>query len=467
MDYTYKAVLKYLNTPLILSKPILNLHKIFKKFTSASYYKYAFDLLDILCQKAGYEDKKRIHHLSFTYLTVILYNCGNIPYLSNFDLMILCCFNLSIKVIENQADTPFLNKIKNIYKEKFNNYKKEEIVKAELICIKLLNYKINIITPYECLNYLINQLYKDKDKNIRKGLLEMAAKELEQKLLNINDYMDKKPMKIANEIIEIVKNKRNVVNYPILLKRKIIPTYNHLKINKVNKNEKKNEKIIIEKYNNSYDEVEIFKYTNNMGNKNKRSINSKIVLNHKNMNVITNITKQKKKIYNKPISLLLLNPGKNVSIFDKRTVSKDIKRNLVLNSSNIIKSYKKNDIELNSSIFNKTKYDSSSPNGSDGISSFIAYNNYGYNLNKYTSSRNVFKKPCLNKYKIKTYFTTSKKEFPSNNLKKDNNLSQECILEGDISKKLFLDKMKKKCFTNTSFLAKQENSLRSKIELQK
>ena len=31
----------------------------------------------------------------------------------------------------------------------------------------------------------------------------------------------------------------------------------------------------------------------------------------------------------------------------------------------------------------------------------------------------------------------------------------------------FLDKMKKKCFTNTSFLAKQENSLRSKIELQK
>ena len=50
------------------------------------------------------------------------------------------------KTIENQKVVPCLNKLKKIYKEKFINYQKEEIVKVELICIKLLNYKINLLT---------------------------------------------------------------------------------------------------------------------------------------------------------------------------------------------------------------------------------------------------------------------------------------------------------------------------------
>ena len=75
--------------------------------------------------------------------------------MTNFDLMILCCFELSIKELENQKQIPSLQKLKKIYEIKYNAYENKEIIKAELICIKLLNYNINILTYYDCLCYLI------------------------------------------------------------------------------------------------------------------------------------------------------------------------------------------------------------------------------------------------------------------------------------------------------------------------
>ena len=194
----YKEIMNELNIPLILSKPIANLHKIFIKYTSHPYYKYAFNLLQTLCDKTNYANKKRLLHMAFTYLTLILYNCGNIPYITNFDLMILCCFNLSIKTIQNQNIVPCLNKLKKIYKEKFINYQKEEIVKVEIICLKLLNYKINILTPYECLYYLLYTQEKNKNKDIRKKIIEIGIKELEMKLINnIKENIWKKPLDLA------------------------------------------------------------------------------------------------------------------------------------------------------------------------------------------------------------------------------------------------------------------------------
>ena len=234
----YKEIINSLNAPLILSKPISNLHKIFTKYTSHPYYQYAFNLLDSLCYKTNYDNKKRLLHMAFTYLTVILYNCGNIPYISNFDVMILCCFNLSIKTIENQKGVPCLNKLKKIYKEKFNHYQKEEIVKVELICIKLLNYKINLLTTYDCLYYLLNK--ENSNNNKDKNCLDLATKELEKQLINnIKENISKKPLDLAKEIIEKLNKKNNINKYPTLLKRKIVQCH---QLNKI-KNERRKKNI--------------------------------------------------------------------------------------------------------------------------------------------------------------------------------------------------------------------------------
>ena len=135
----YEKIINSLNIPLIPEENIiLTNHKIFQKYTSKLYFKYAYDLLDTLTKRTNYENKKRLLHTSFIYLTYILYNCGNIPYLSNFDLMIFCCFYLGVKVIIKQNKVPGLTKFKKIYSEKYSDYKNEAIVKAEIICIKLL-----------------------------------------------------------------------------------------------------------------------------------------------------------------------------------------------------------------------------------------------------------------------------------------------------------------------------------------
>ena len=190
----YEKILIELNIPLIPeTNPLFTKHKIFQKYTSHPYYKYAFDLLDTLCQKTNYENKKHLQHISFTYLTYILYNCGNIPYLSNFDLMILCCFYLAIKAIIKQNTIPCLNKVKKIYIEKYNNYKNEEIIKAEIICLKLLKYKINILTVYDCFYYLLNY---------NQDLFNKALTKFEdEKMLNIKEYIYQDPFDLAKEII--------------------------------------------------------------------------------------------------------------------------------------------------------------------------------------------------------------------------------------------------------------------------
>ena len=140
---------------------------------------------------------------------------------------------------------PCLNKLIKIYKEKFSNYRKEEIVKVELICIKLLNYKINILTPYECLYYLIYSEYINKDEKKLKDVLELATKELEKQIINnINENISKKPFDFAKEIINNINDKRNKVKYPKILKRKIVPLSQKMSLDKKKIEKKDNEKYI-------------------------------------------------------------------------------------------------------------------------------------------------------------------------------------------------------------------------------
>ena len=193
---------KILNNPLIDTKLKENKHLIFMKYTSEAYYKYSIDLLETLCQKSKYENKKLLFHTSLNFLLKILYSCGNIPCLNNYDLLILCSFSLGVNSIVNQHKSPSLNKLKRIYPEKYSSYENEDIKIGEIISIKLLNYNINLLTPYECIFYLLN---KNKEYLY---LLDSCIQELDNIIFKgAKKYVFKRPIDIAKESIETIKFK--------------------------------------------------------------------------------------------------------------------------------------------------------------------------------------------------------------------------------------------------------------------
>ena len=425
----YEEILNELNTPLISEQDSIYLnHKIFQKYTSQPYYKYAFDLLDTLCKKTNYQNKKQLLHISFTYLIYILYNCGNIAYLSNFDIMILCCFYLAIKAIIKQNTIPCMSKFKKIYIEKYNNYKNEEIIKAEIICLKLLKYKINILTVHDCLYYL---LYNNQD------LFNKALENYEnEKMLNINDYIYKKPLDLAKEIIHNLDIKVKL-KYPKIIKKKII-------LNSTNIN--------ISKYQNKTNRGIASNFCNNKNDNQIDKNSSKNFIYNKFSTIVNSKNSQ--------ISLLFPKTEKHYSIYKKNSSKKNKnKSNNVLNSSNLVNSFSKMDIELNSSPFNNTNC-SSSPCGSDGLSSFVQQNNSGINkLTKYgnNSPNEIFQKPCLYKKNMKTSFILYKKSNRYINTKTNLDLSQEKILEDSP-----IDKIKDCYLSNTFYSKRKRNEYKNK-----
>ena len=425
----YEEILNELNTPLISEPDSIYLnHKIFQKYTSEPYYKYAFDLLDTLCKKTNYQNKKQLLHISFAYLTYILYNCGNIAYLSNFDIMILCCFYLAIKAIIKQNTIPCMSKFKKIYIEKYNNYKNEEIIKAEIICLKLLKYKINILTVYDCLYYLLNN-----NQNLFNKALENYENE---KMLNINDYIYKKPLDLAKEIIHNLDIKVKL-KYPKIIKKKII-------LNSTNIN--------ISKYQNKTNRVISTNFCNNKNDNQIDKNSSKNFIYNKFSTIVNSKNSQ--------VSLLFPKTEKHYSIYKKNSSKKNKnKSNNVLNSSNLVNSFSKMDIELNSSPFNNTNC-SSSPCGSDGLSSFVQQNNSGINiLTKYgnNSPNEIFQKPCLYKKNMKTSFILYKKSNRYINTKTNLDLSQEKILEESP-----IDKIKDCYLSNTFYSKRKRNEYKNK-----
>ena len=154
MEGIYNEILLSKNNPLFKEKISFENHKIFYKYTSQKYFYYIYDVLDILCKKSPFENNSSVFHMSLYFILKLLYNCKNTPHLSNLDLIIFNCFSLGIKSITKQKYFPLINNIKKIYEEKYYNYKNEEIYKGEIICLKLLNYNINILTAYECIIFL-------------------------------------------------------------------------------------------------------------------------------------------------------------------------------------------------------------------------------------------------------------------------------------------------------------------------
>ena len=156
----WSLVLK--NKPLFEQNISYETHKIFYEYTSTKYHKYIFNLLNTLCKRSPYENFVHIFHLSLCFIFKFLYQCENTQHLSNIDLVILNCFSLGIKSLTKQKLFPSINRLKKIYEEKYKTYNKKEIIEGEVICLKLLNYDINILTPLKLLYHIIFLLLQKK-----------------------------------------------------------------------------------------------------------------------------------------------------------------------------------------------------------------------------------------------------------------------------------------------------------------
>ena len=215
-NYELKQIINNLNKPLFLQLIPSN-HLIFVKYSSTRYYKYAFELLDTLTKKSLFQNKIKIFHTSLYYLLKILFNCGNVPYCSNYDLIILSCFFLGVKTIEEQKKMINITKLKNIYPEKYSMYDNSLIKKYEMTIIYLLQYDINILTIYDCICFLLKN---ESDTVLKKEIFD----DFEFKLLNegVKYYIFKKPMDLAQEIISEKKQKYLIhTSRPCISKKKM------------------------------------------------------------------------------------------------------------------------------------------------------------------------------------------------------------------------------------------------------
>ena len=195
---TFNETKKILNKPLIANKILEKKHLIFIKYTSELYYKYSIELIETLCKKSKFANTKLLFHTTLSFLLKILYNCGNKPCLNDFDLLILCSFSIGIKSIEARNKSPSINRLKKIYQEKFYQYENDEIKIGEIICLKLMDYNINILTPYDSLFYL---LYESDNLN----LFDKCIQHLDNLIISGDkSFMFKAPLDIAKETIEYV-----------------------------------------------------------------------------------------------------------------------------------------------------------------------------------------------------------------------------------------------------------------------
>jgi len=213
LEHLYEEIKLIKDKPLFEAAISIGNHKIFYKYTKTKYYFYIYELLDKLCKKSPYENNSSIFHLSLYFILKILYQCENTPYLSNLDLIILNCFSLGIKSIVKQKDFPSINRIKKIYEEKYINYNNEEICEGEIICLKLLNYDINILTAYECVIYLTQNDLKLRELSLIK--LEFLMRN------NLMQFIYKSSLDIAKNCITTIKEKI-ILKEPKIIKKKIV-----------------------------------------------------------------------------------------------------------------------------------------------------------------------------------------------------------------------------------------------------
>ena len=189
-------------------------HIIFLKYASPKYRTYIINQYKILCNKlTNEEDQREIFYLSLLYNDIILYNCGNEPIVSNLYLLIFCCFYLSIKTRKCQFESLKIHTIQKLNPEKFINYSSKEIREVEVLCLKLLKYKLDYMTTYDLiLLHILKKNSFDKNalrNNLIKNIIDFSVEFLNDLIESddISNYIFRSPLKLAQEIYKTAKIK--------------------------------------------------------------------------------------------------------------------------------------------------------------------------------------------------------------------------------------------------------------------
>ena len=370
------------NIPIIKSKFFKHDHKTFIKYTSNDNFKYIHELLNILCNNCKSKNKISLFHKSMKCLLKILYNLYNNEYFMGNDLLILTCFYIGLKLNEIRTKIPKIKKLKEIYPEKYNNYELNNIRQSELICIKLLDYNIDILTSYDCLIYLLINNNNNNLFDSAMNILESITKN------NIFDFVSKPPLEIAEYCIYRAQRLNHYYIHPSLL----IKEYNKniSEKNNISKNDDNNDSIHIVsriskiKHSNtlSYDKLaltstktnndKIIKNYNNQTNsiyncsfKILKRLSNESSLNFKNMNSFSdlknsinfNINKSiiGKKLYENNINFTTKKTNLlfKSAIFPKSNGNKEEKENF--SNSNFLLFNRAKDINCNRNYYNKAK----------------------------------------------------------------------------------------------------------------
>ena len=325
MEVLFEEILESRNKQIIEEEYEKENHLILSKYTSKAYYKYSLELLQILLEKSKYTNKKHIFHMSLYYLLKILYNFKNIPYIDNYDLLILISFSLGIKATVDQHKTPFVTKLKLIYSEKYSSYSNIEINLCEVICLKLLDYDINIFTPYECLYYLFN---KDVNK------LMILTKELENIIFNDpNELLFKKPYSLVQDIIYNLNLKNQNLKQALLLNKKTAPILKKKDEKKIINNESTPTTSVSSSYgsnNNARNNFSSKKLKGGLRSQSNGIFNNKYVINHINKE-LNNI------YYNNFMAIRDNNSTNKENSNNYYPLYTSINNNNIINNENIIK----------------------------------------------------------------------------------------------------------------------------------
>ena len=402
MENIYEKILFIKNQPLF-EKPIsYESHKIFYKYTSEKYYKYIFNLLETLCKRSPYENSSHIFHLSLSFIFKILYQCENTPHLSNLDLITLNCFSLGIKSLTKQKLFPSITRIKKIYEEKYKTYNNKEILEGEIICLKLLNYNINLLTPFEYVEYI---LYEEKNISIKKKVYEYLEDLIKNKLEFI---LYNSPFDIAKECINNVKN--NLAKEPKIITKKIISTKT-IKGKNLGKKYSSSEKMINSKYesnkinnNNNWEILEKLKRTNNISNsKYKQDIFIS--------NIKINLKCSPERIYyKKSCNCNVIHPNSSELIINENSRDEN-------NNTNKAKIFKKK-INKNSVSKNKYMYKSNNMNNK---SNEICQKRLNFNNNK-NSNKSYYVQNSVNMNNTQYFRKTNNSQVAKENDKNYHNI---------------------------------------------
>ena len=239
--YMEEESLNILNIPILQSTILIpQSHKMFADYTTNSNYDYAINLFKSLCLNSNSKNQPSLFFKCMKIYIKVLYNAKNINFFSgDFDLFLLTCFYLGMKTNETKRRVPKLKKLIEILPE-FNNFDTYNIKLAEIICVKLLNYDINMTTAYDYIYHLSNN---------NKPLLELAICELEKIMKEQpRNFILKAPMDLAKYSIGNAKQNNYFNNYVHLRLNSTISNF-------YNKNIKKYKTISAQK-NNSVENLE-------------------------------------------------------------------------------------------------------------------------------------------------------------------------------------------------------------------